>query len=215
MDSAPIQDAIVEVFDWIESVGVWGPVVLMVLYAAIVPLLLPGLPLTLAAGFLFGVLPGTVYVVVGETIGSIAPFLIARRHLSKRLEKRVLSHPRLRALSAAVAHEGWRFVLATRVVPFFPYKLSNYAFGLTPLSLKGFLYGTFFGLIPISLLNVYLGSLIGDVAALAAGHPPQTPLQRAIDLAGFLAVVGFVIYITRVARRNIERELKASEQAPR
>lgn len=62
----------------------------------------------------------------------------------------------------AWAPRGCNIVLLTRLVPFFPFKLSNYFFGLTHSSLRGFVLGTIVAV-------VYLNRLAGRALARYAG----------------------------------------------
>src|SRR5262249_49566782 len=53
---------------WVQGLGVWGPVVFILGYAAATVAFVPGLVLTLAAGAIFGVARGTVYTLIGATL---------------------------------------------------------------------------------------------------------------------------------------------------
>ena len=66
---------------WLASVGWWAPVLFVAIYAAGTVLFLPGSVLTLAAGALFGILPGALYSLAGATLGAVLAFLVAR-HLA-------------------------------------------------------------------------------------------------------------------------------------
>jgi uncharacterized membrane protein YdjX (TVP38/TMEM64 family) len=102
--------------------------------------------------------------------------------------------------------------MLTRLVPFFPFKLSNYFFGLAPFSLRGFTGGTFVGIIPFSLHNAYLGSVAADVATLGARQVGRTPLEWALYAAGFMATIVLVIYLNRLARRALAKYTQTGEQ---
>src|SRR5690606_22648003 len=64
--------------EWVEGLGGWGPVVFIAGYAIATVAFVPGSLLTLAAGAVFGLLAGSIYVFVGAVIGSAAAFLVAR-----------------------------------------------------------------------------------------------------------------------------------------
>ena len=64
--------------DWIESLGVFGPVAFCALYIAAVIAMVPGFAITVAAGALFGAVWGSIYVSISSTIGAALCFLIAR-----------------------------------------------------------------------------------------------------------------------------------------
>ena len=65
------------------------------------------------------------------------------------------------AIDEAVAREGWKIVLLTRLSPVFPFNLLNYAFGLTRVSLKHYFFASWLGMIPGTMMYVYIGSLAG------------------------------------------------------
>ena len=70
--------------------------------------------------------------------------------------------------------------LPTRLCPLLPFNLLNYALGITQVSLKDYVLGSF-GMIPTTMLYVYFGSLVGDIAAICTVnqpvHPPAEPAK--------------------------------------
>ncbi|MDP2057618.1 MAG: hypothetical protein Q8K35_07680, partial [Thiobacillus sp.] len=92
-----------------------------------------------------------------------------------------------------------------RLIPFFPSKIANYFFGLTPFSLRGYVGGSLLGFIPFSIYSVYLGSIAADLSTLGARNVGRTPLEWALYGAGFVATVVAVIYFSRLARRALAR----------
>src|SRR5690348_15937482 len=70
----------------VASLGVVAPLIFILIYAGAVAVYLPGaLFLTLAGGFLFGTWLGTLYVVIGATLGATIIFLIAKTTLGDAL----------------------------------------------------------------------------------------------------------------------------------
>lgn len=196
---------ILDLLQWVEQQGAWAAIMFIAIMALAMVLLLPGVLLTTGAGFVFGVVEGTIYVVVGTTIGSAIAFLIARNFLGERAHVYIQDRVGLLAVSNEMAPHGWKIVLLTRLIPFFPGKLSNFMFGLTNFSFIGFVVGTFVGVIPFSLHNVYLGSLTADLSTLGARESARTPLEWAIYGAGFVGTVIAVLFFNRLARRALAR----------
>ncbi|MCB1671932.1 MAG: TVP38/TMEM64 family protein [Gammaproteobacteria bacterium] len=194
---------LLELLRWIERQGFWSGFWFILIMAVATVLLLPGLLFTTGAGFVFGVTSGTVYVVVGTTLGATLAFLIARYVLGESGRRLLLRHATLHNVTKQMRQHDLRVVMLTRLIPFFPGKLSNYFFGITGFSLKGFLFGTFFGLIPFSLHNVYLGSLAASLSNLNTREAPRSPLEWSIYLIGFLATVAAVWYLNQLARRSL------------
>lgn len=196
---------ILDLLQWVDRQGAWAAIMFIAIMALAIVLLLPGVLLTTGAGFVFGVLEGTVYVVVGTTIGAAIAFLIARYFMGKRAHIYIQKRMGLLAVSHEMAPHGWKVVLLTRLIPFFPGKLSNFLFGLTHFSFWGFVAGTFVGVIPFSLHNVYLGSLTADLSTLGARESARTPLEWAIYGAGFVGTIVAVVFFNRLARRALAR----------
>ncbi len=205
---------IVGVLEWIRGIGFWGIVLFVGIYAAFTVLLLPTLLFTLGAGALFGLLEGSLLVLLSILLGSSISFLLARFCLGKRATEYILGHPRLRVLDMELVREGWKFILLTRLVPFFPAKLANYFFGLARFHLGDFLIGTLFGVIPLTLLNVYIGSLIGEVAALGSGEVSRSPYHWIAFGVGLIVGIAVLRRIVRLARRAMERSGKAKGEVP-
>jgi len=196
---------VLRLLDWLDAQGIWGPLLFIAVMMLVVVFLLPGVMFTTGAGFVFGLVEGTVCVVVGTSLGATLAFLTARYLFGDRASQFVLRHARLRLVTEELTPRGWKIVLLTRLVPFFPFKLSNYFFGLTQFSLRGFVGGTFVGIIPFSLHNVYLGSIAADISLKGARNADRSPVEWGLYVAGFLVTVGLVIYLNRLARRALAR----------
>ena len=192
---------------WIGGLGPWGLAIFVLLYMAATVLLLPAVVLTLGAGAVFGVVWGFVAVSVGATLGAVAAFLVGRYLARDWVATRVAASPRLGAIDAAVAREGWKIVLLTRLSPAFPFVLLNYAYALTRVSLRHYVLASWIGMMPGIVLYTYLGSLAGDVAAAAAGGRGRRPEEWALYGLGFAATVAVTVYVTRVARAALERRV--------
>lgn len=196
---------ILRLLQWLEAQSAWAPLLFILIMAAAVVLVLPGVLLTTGAGFVFGVLEGAVYVVLGTTLGATLAFLIARYLFGQRARQFVMARAKFRLLSEELTPQGWRIVLLTRLIPLFPGKISNYFFGLTPFTLRGFIGGSLLGFIPFSVHSVYLGSIAADLSTLGARNVARTPLEWSLYGAGFVVALTAVIYLSRVARRALAR----------
>lgn len=200
-----IQEQVLHLLVWLDAQGAWALLLFTLVMALVVVLLLPGVMFTTGAGFVFGVMKGSLCVVLGTALGATLAFLIARHLFGARAKQYVLAHTKLKLLSDELAPQGWKIVILTRLVPFFPYKLSNYFFGLTQFSLRSFVGGTILGIIPISVHNVYLGSIAADITTLGVRHVDRTPLEWALYIAGFVATLTAVLYLSRLAHRALSK----------
>ena len=205
-----VQDFLRNVLMQIEHLGAWGPVAFMVTYNLATVLFIPGSVLTLGGGVIFGLWWGSVYVFVAASLGATFAFLIGRYLSRDRVVKYMETHPKFKALDRAVSQEGFKIVFLTRLCPLFPFNLLNYALGITQVSLKDYVLGSF-GMIPATILYVYSGSLVGDVAAICTVNQPVNPQAEAakwlINIISFSATVAVTVYITRIAGKALDESI--------
>lgn len=195
---------------WLEEQGVWAPLIFILIDAVVVVLLLPGLLLTLGAGFMFGVFQGGLYVVIGTTLGSLLAFLIAQQLTGTKYAQYFLNDQRLQLLGDAFKRREWGTILMTRLIPFFPFKLSNYFFGLTGCTVIDFLIGTFLGIMPISFCNAYIGSLTADLTMLGTQRVERSPVEWALYGLGLTILITVVIIATRKAQKVFRTIMQAN-----
>jgi uncharacterized membrane protein YdjX (TVP38/TMEM64 family) len=193
-----------ELLQWISGLGSTAPLVFLPLYVVACVLFIPGSILTLSAGFLFGVVRGSMYVSVAATLGATLAFLIGRYFTRQWVAARLANYPKFKAVDEAVAREGWKIVALTRLSPVFPFNLLNYAFGLTNVRVRDYVIASWAGTLPGTILYVYLGSLAGDLTRVATGGVERTPAEWAFYGIGLLATIAVTVYITRVSNRALK-----------
>jgi uncharacterized membrane protein YdjX (TVP38/TMEM64 family) len=187
----------------VEGLGVWGPVVFILGYALAVVAFVPASVLTLAAGAIFGIAAGTVYVFFAATLGAAAAFLVSRYLARASIERRIESDARFAAMDRAVGEQGLRIVALMRLSPVFPFNLLNYALGLTRVGFVDYNIASL-GMLPGTLAYVYLGSVAGEVASLAGGaEMARGPVDYAIWGVGLVATFAVTVIVGRIARRAL------------
>jgi uncharacterized membrane protein YdjX (TVP38/TMEM64 family) len=190
---------------WVQQQGALGPAFFIAGYAAAVVAFVPGSLLTLAAGAIFGLGWGTLYVLIAATLGASLAFLVARYVARGFIEQRLAGDPRLAAIDRAIGEEGRKIVLLLRLSPAFPFNLLNYALGLTRVRFGDYLIASV-GMLPGTLLYVYSGKLAGDVATLAGGAAPaRGPGYWALLAVGLVATLLVTLLVTRTARRALDQ----------
>lgn len=123
----------------------------------------PAVPLTMSSGAIFGPMKGTAIVSLSGLAAAGAAFLVARYLARDRVSRILASSPKWRAVDAALGKHSFKTILVLRLSPFFPFALSNYAFGLTRLDFWPYLAGSWLGMLPGTAMYVYAGSLGRDV----------------------------------------------------
>lgn len=192
---------------WVEGLGVWGPVAFILGYAVAAVAFVPGSLLTLAAGAIFGLARGTVYTLIGATLGASAAFLIARYGARGAIERRIAGNARFAAIDRAVGREGFKIVALLRLSPVFPFNLLNYSLGLTRVGFLQYLAASI-AMLPGTLLYVYYGKAAGSLAALAGGSQPQKGAGSWVLLGvGLAATIVVTTFVTRLAGKALRQEI--------
>jgi rhodanese-related sulfurtransferase/membrane protein DedA with SNARE-associated domain len=109
----------------------------------------------LAGGALFGPFWGSLWNLAGATLGATLAFLVAR-YIAEDWVARQAGDLLKRLIDGAEA-EGWRFVAFVRLVPLFPFNLSNYVLGLTRIPLYHYVIATLVCMVPGAVAFTWLG----------------------------------------------------------
>jgi uncharacterized membrane protein YdjX (TVP38/TMEM64 family) len=147
---------------FVASWGILAPLAFILVYTIAPVLFLPGLPLTVAAGVLFGPFWGVVYSIIGATSGACISFLF-NRYFARDLIRSRLNSSRWRNLDKQVAEHGWKIVALTRLIPLFPFNLLNYAFGLTGIGFVAYAVATFIFMLPGCIAFIVFSSSLADL----------------------------------------------------
>ncbi|KPU27054.1 membrane protein [Caloranaerobacter sp. TR13] len=145
---------------WINSYGVIGPIIYIILYIVACLFFLPGLPIAVLAGLAFGPVMGAVYASIGSTLGASAAFLVARYAARDMVESWVEGNEQFKKIDEGVEKQGWRMLMITRLVPVFPFNLQNYAYGLTKIKFGTYVLVSWICMIPGAIAFTFMGGSI-------------------------------------------------------
>ena len=164
--------------------GAFAPVIFILSYVvqALVPFI-PSSILTMSGGYVFGILFGTVYSLIGVAIGSIIVFLIARK-LGRPFFMKIISKKELEHFDVFFKKRGDRSILLARSIPMlFPLDVVSIAAGLTQIKLRHYVVFSILGFIP----NLFILALFGE--RLSQGINPATFIVLVLII---LAVLGYI-----------------------
>ena len=148
---------------WIQELGIWGILMFGVFnFLQVVFAVIPGGPFELAAGYVFGVLPGTMLCDITMTISSAVVFLLVRKFGIHFVELFV-SHRQIEDMEFLKDNQKVQSVLFfIFLLPGTPKDVVTYLAGLTNLSLKSWIFICFVGRFPAILLTALGGSALGN-----------------------------------------------------
>ncbi len=170
---------------WLSGLGVWAPIVYVLLFAIGTVVFLPGSLFALAGGALFGPVWGAILNLLGATLGASIAFLIARYLAGDWVARKAAG--RLKRLISGVETEGWRFVAFVRLVPLFPFNLSNYALGLTRIGFLPYVVTSLVCMAPGAIAYSWLGH-----AGREAWAGDASSIRYGLLALGLLAMIAFL-----------------------
>ena len=164
---------------WLETAGIYAPILYVILYTLATWLILPSTPLNLTGGAIFGIWWGTIWTTLAALAAAISAFIFPRTVGRKFVARKLAG--RGNAIDAEIRQGGLFYIFAIRLLPIIPYGIVNFAAGLTSIRFKDYLLGTLLGTLPGVLPFVMMGAGIGE---LSRGN--MLPLICAFALMGIL-----------------------------
>ena len=158
-----MEDIIFQMEQYVVSVGSLGPIVYMLMMIiAIVFAPIPSSPLAIFAGTVFGLWWGTLWTIIGASVGALIAFFIARK-FGRPFVVKILSEKKLSEIEARFSERNLVLtVFLLRLLPLPLFDAVSYAAGLTHISVRGFTFATITGLLPLSFLFSYAGDLLSE-----------------------------------------------------
>ncbi len=163
--------------DVLHPLGIWAPVVYLLVQAAqvLVPFL-PSAPVTFAGVLLFGWQAGLALSMVGFMVGSVLQFAAVRRW-GRPLVVRLAGEAVVTRSADRLDPRGW-WLLAAFLVPFAPADAFSALAALSPISFRRYLLVSFLGRLPWATGTVLLaaGLISGSIASWVAAGIALTAL---------------------------------------
>ena len=183
---------------WLTTLGPWGVLVFILIDLMAVVALMPGDLIAMAAGAMFGSVLGIVVVSIGATAGAGLAFLISRYGARDAVVRWLGGNKKFQKLDRLTAEHGAIIVAVTRLIPFFPFNLLNYGFGLTRVPFWTYLFWTWLCIIPTIVLYV-----VGADALTQGLRQRQVPwLLISVGAVVLLLLIIVVHYARRTLRRK-------------
>ncbi len=147
---------------FLNTAGLWAPVVFIFVYTAGVCLFIPGTLLTGLGAAIFGAYWGFVYVWIGAMAGASLAFLIGRT-LGRDFAASLIGD-KLQKYDQAIQRNGFATVLYLRLV-YFPFTPMNFGMGLTSVRFGDYFWGTGLGILVGTFIFTFFIGTLKDVWA--------------------------------------------------
>ena len=185
--------------NFLESGGMWAPVLFILVYAVGVCLFVPGTLLTALGAAIFGAYWGFLYVWIGAVIGASVAFWIGRT-LGREFAASMVGD-RLRKYDDAIARNGLATVLYLRLV-YFPFTPMNFGMGLTKVRFRDYFAGTGLGILVGTFIFTFFIGTLKEVWA--SGQWGQLLSFKVFFSVGLFVFSFFIPKILKILRKENE-----------
>ncbi|MBE6061524.1 MAG: TVP38/TMEM64 family protein [Clostridium sulfidigenes] len=147
--------------NYIGGFGYLAPFIYILCFTILPIAFFPVPILALAAGLLFGFLPGTIYTLIGAVLNSSIMFLMAKvlaKDAVTNLLQRKLPENWSSFLFNLDEKKGFGIIFILRLIPAMPYNLINYGAGLTSIKFSSYMLATILGILPGTLVFLNIGN---------------------------------------------------------
>lgn len=202
--------------DFIRQLGPWGPVLYIAVFLVGTSIFVPESIIAIAAGAIFGLWMGLLWVVIAGTLTAMVIFVLSRHLFRSRIEQLLSSHPKIQAIDAATTESGFRLMVLLRLSPL-NYTLLSYLLAISRTRFRTYVLACI-GMFPGNFSTVYIGfaarqaaTLTADVKA-AGGHLPagDSLIHQTSLLLGLAAAIVASVVVARIAMREIRKAAQAT-----
>ncbi len=177
--------------NWILSFGLWAPLVYIIAYTIRPLIFFPASVLSIAGGLAFGAWMGTLYTIIGATLGAALSFVVAKT-VGKSLVKKQWTGNAAK-IQTQMEQNGFLYVLLFRLIPVINFDLVSYLAAIAKVRFVPFVLATLIGIIPGTFAYNFLGS------SFVSGNPQIIAAAVAVFIV--LTVVSILIR-NRWAKKN-------------
>lgn len=149
----------------IQSLGVAGPLLIIVLALVHAVVFYPAEIVDAAAGLVYGFIPALLLMMLGWLLSGLACFAVGRS-VARPLLDRWLGRERFERAEARIERGGAKVLIGARLIPIFPFSLVSYAAGAARVPVWRFLWTTAIGYLPITAIAVYFGTQLDLLSGL-------------------------------------------------
>lgn len=176
-----------QIKSYIENKGAFGMLIFIAFQIIqIVIAIIPGEPIQLAGGYIYGTLYGFLLSTIGIMIGSVIAFYISRKLGYPIVSLLVKKEKLLEYKKKIESKKGNAILFILCLIPGVPKDALVYAVGLTPFVFKRFFLIYFIARTPAMLLASYMGAKFG-----------QLNVEQTIIFGGIILFAALIAYFFR------------------
>ncbi|ROO31030.1 TVP38/TMEM64 family protein [Salinisphaera orenii] len=191
------------VYDYVVDNPI-APIVYIIIYSLRSFTFFPAMWLTIAAGSLFGFLPGLIYALIGENLSANIAYALAR-FFRREGDMREARNPRIAAFRRLLVEQAFPTTVVLRA-SFLPFDLVNYACGLLRVPWLPYALASIVGMLPPMITFVSFGATVNlpELLAQQSFSPEQLIDSRQLLIsAGLLVASAIIAWLAHRRRKRL------------
>jgi uncharacterized membrane protein YdjX (TVP38/TMEM64 family) len=187
---------------WVQNLGPWAPLAFIGLFVVLTPFFISVDALCFAAGLLFPIIAGELYIIISTYLSAALIFVLSRYLFRQKVVDFIAKHKRFIALNAALGNQAFKLMFLLRLTPL-PFAMLSYAFAVAPVGFRSYLMATS-GILIYNLTLVYIGYTTKHIAGLVSGSSAQTTVSYPLLVTGLLFTLGVLFYVSKLAGKTLK-----------
>lgn len=188
---------------WIQTLGALAPLGFILLFVVLTPVFVSVDTLCFAAGLLFSIGAGVLYIIIATYLASALIFLLGRYLIKDRVIAFISKHKQLAALDTAIDKQPFKLMFLLRLTPL-PFAMLGYALSATQVKFWAYL-GATSGILIYNCSLVYMGYTTKHLAGLFSGSAKQSDVPYPLLALGVVVSLLVLFYVTKIARETINQ----------
>jgi uncharacterized membrane protein YdjX (TVP38/TMEM64 family) len=173
------------------------------LFVVLTPVFVSVDTLCFAAGLLFSIGSGVLYIIIATYLASTLIFFLGRYLIKDRVIAFISKHKQLAALDTAIDKQPFKLMFLLRLTPL-PFALLSYALAVTKVRFWPYL-GATSGILIYNCSLVYMGYTTKHLTGLVSGSTKQSDVSYPLLALGVVISLLVLFYVTKIANETINR----------
>ncbi|MGZ5007381.1 MAG: TVP38/TMEM64 family protein [Methylobacter sp.] len=187
----------------IQNLGAFAPLAFIALFVVLTPFFVSVDALCFAAGVLFPIGAGVLYIVIATYLAAAFIFFLGRYLLRDRVIKHLAKRKRFSELNEVIKEHGLKLMFLLRLTPL-PFALLSYAFSVTPVNFRPYLAATS-GILIYNTSLVYFGYATKHLSGLISETAAQTTISFPLLALGLVISVAVLVYVAKIAGKAVKQ----------
>ncbi len=198
---------------FVQNTGFYGKCLFALIYILATITVMPGMPLALAAGFIYGCFNALFIIVPASIFGGAISFLIGRYLFRNISYKFIKKFSNFNLINISINKHGFFIIFLLFSYPLTPFRLLNYALSTTKLKFRSFIFSLICSMIPHMFPYVYLGSLLSGYDEIVNGTFYKILIKNPVVYFSWIfCSIIFVLILSLIIKKIIKFILASNKK---